>query len=270
MVPDRGPRGVYDSPMDDDLLNEASKPDYSSLDLPPAPDDRPYVLVNMVMSADGKVVIEGTEQGLGSPVDQRLMRELRTNADVVVNGANTLRKSGTSPRLGDDALSALREARGKSRHPIGAVLSGSGELPLDALFFTGDDFEAVVYVTEETPQERREAIAATGREAVVLSGDVVPAMLRHMRRQLGAEVVLVEGGPSINGELFSRGLVDEYFLTLGPVVVGGNGTLSAVRGADPPTFDSVSRLEIISAVRNPESSELYVRYRRTGFGAVGR
>lgn len=265
MVPDRDARGVYDPPM-----QEPGKPDYTTLDLPPAPDDRPYVLVNMVMSADGKVVIEGTEQGLGSPVDQRLMRELRTNADVVVNGANTLRKSGTSPRVRDDDLLALRKARGKSTHPIGAVLSGSGDLPLDGVFFTGDDFEAVVYVTEETPQDRREAIAATGRQAVVLSGDVVPAMLRHMRQQLGAEVALVEGGPSMNGELFSRGLVDEYFLTLGPIVVGGDGTLSAVRGAEPPTLDSVSRMEIISAVRNPESSELYVRYRRRGFGAVGR
>jgi riboflavin biosynthesis pyrimidine reductase len=265
MVTDREARGVYDPPMD-----ESGKPDYTSLDLPPAPDDRPYVLTNMVMSADGKVVIEGTERGLGSIVDQRLMRELRNNADVVVNGASTLRTSGASPRVRDDDLVALREARGKSRHPIGAVLSGSGDLPLDGVFFTGDDFDAVVYLTEQTPAERREAILATGRDAIVLGGDVVPAMLLHMRRELGAEVVLVEGGPSMNGELFRRGLVDEYFLTLGPVVVGGNGTLSAVAGPDAPTLDTVSRMEIVSAVGNPESSELYLRYRRLGFGALGR
>ncbi|MCZ2108808.1 MAG: hypothetical protein LC118_04470 [Dehalococcoidia bacterium] len=69
------------------MFNDVSvKPDYTSLDLPEPPPERPYVLLNMVMSADGKVVIEGTEQGIGSRTDQRLMRELRVNADVVLNG----------------------------------------------------------------------------------------------------------------------------------------------------------------------------------------
>ena len=74
--------------------------------------------MNMVMSADGKVVIEGTEAGIGSKTDQRLMRELRVNADAVLNGANTLRASGTSSRLGDEGLEELRIANGKPRFPI--------------------------------------------------------------------------------------------------------------------------------------------------------
>ena len=112
-----------------------AKPDYTSLELPPPPDDRPYVLINMVMSADGKVVVEGTEQGIGSKVDQRLMRELRVNADVVLNGANTLRASGSSSRLGDPVLEHLRiRAGGPHREPSGegggnAGLAGSPPHP---------------------------------------------------------------------------------------------------------------------------------------------
>ena len=247
----------------------SGKPDYASLELPPAPPDRPYVLVNMVTSVDGKATIDGTEQGLGSTTDQRLMRELRASADVVMSGASTLRATGTSSRVRDDDLIALREARGQSPHPIAATLSASGDLPLDRLFFTADDFEAVVYVTEATSEARREAIEATGRRAVVLSGDTVTEMLRHMRRELGAQVVLIEGGPTTNGDLFQRGLVDEFFLTLGALVVGGDVTLTAVRGAHAPTQDGVTRLELVSAFNNPETSELYLRYRTRGLGAVG-
>ena len=65
------------------------KPDYTALDLPAAPADRPYIITNMVMSLDGKAVVEETEQGIGSKVDQRLMRELRVNADIVLTGAGT-------------------------------------------------------------------------------------------------------------------------------------------------------------------------------------
>ena len=149
------------------------------------------------------------------------------------------------------------------------MLSASGDLPLERVFFTADDFDAVVYVIESTPDEQREAISATGRQVVVLGSDPVPEMLRHMRHELAAEVLLVEGGPAMNGELFRLGLVDEFFLTLGPVVVSGDVTLSAVAGAFTPTIDTVSRLELVSAVPNPETSELYLRYRVVGSGAIG-
>ena len=98
------------------------QPDYTSLRFEaPAWAGRPYVITNMVMSADGKVVLGETEHGLGSATDQRLMRELRLHADIVLNGAGTLRKSGTSSRLGSDRLTALRRERGKPAAPIAAV-----------------------------------------------------------------------------------------------------------------------------------------------------
>jgi riboflavin biosynthesis pyrimidine reductase len=91
------------------------KPDYTALEFPPPPADRPYVVTNMVMSLDGSVVVEGTERGLGSAVDQALMRELRVPVDVVMNGAGTLRASGTSSRAWCGALAGTR--------PLAAVVS---------------------------------------------------------------------------------------------------------------------------------------------------
>ncbi|HEX6032469.1 MAG TPA: dihydrofolate reductase family protein [Tepidiformaceae bacterium] len=238
------------------------RPDYTSLDLPPPPDHRPYVLMNMVMSADGKVVIEGTEQGIGSKTDQRLMRQIRVNADVVVNGASTLRASGASPRLGDSGLEELRLGRGLARYPVGAVISRSGELPLDRIFFTATDFEAVVYLSEVAPLERRKQIAATGRRVFDMpAGMEVEAMLRHMRQELGARVLLVEGGPTLNSELFHLDAVDEYFVTIGPVIVSGDDMLTAVEGPRPFTRETAKRLELLSAVPNEETSEVYLRYR---------
>ena len=237
------------------------KPDYTALDLPAPPSDRPYVIANTVMSADGKSVIEGTEQGIGSAVDQRLMRELRVNADVVLNGAGTLRASGTSSRLGDEALEAIRVDRGKPPVPIAAVLSRWGDLPLERPFFTARDFPAVIYLSEAAADERRAAIAATGRPVVTLSeGHEFGEMLRHMRHELDAEVLLVEGGPTVYAGLYAMDAIDEAFVTLGPVVVGGADTLTAVAGA-PFTRDEAKRLELLSSHANPETDEVYLRYR---------
>ena len=163
-----------------------TKPDYTALDLQPAPPGRPYVLTNMVMSLDGKAAVEGTEQGLGSKVDQRLMRELRLNADIVLSGAGTLRATGTSSRLGDPILEQVRISRGKPRFPIAAVISESGDLPLDKVFFTARDFDAVVYLSKGAPAQRRAALAATGRPVYPLPLlNPVAAMLKHMRHDLG-------------------------------------------------------------------------------------
>ena len=241
---------------------DSSKPDYSALDLLSPPADRPYVLINMVMSADGKVVIEGTERGLGSSTDQRLMRELRVNADVVLNGASTLRASGTSSRLGAEDLETIRLRRGKTRQPIAAVLSRSGDLPLASAFFTRQDFDAIVYLSDSAGPDRRKALSATGRAVhLVPAGEETPAALRHMRRDLGAEVLLVEGGPNLNGNLFARDLVDEFFLTLAPLVVNGRRGLTAVEGSQEPTIEAVARLDLVAAVPNPNTGELYLRYR---------
>ncbi len=238
------------------------KPDYTSFDFPAGPPGRPYVVVNMVMSVDGKTVIEETEAGIGSAVDQRLMRELRVNADIVLTGAGTLRASGASSRLGDPGLEGIRLGAGKPPAPLAAVVSRSGDLPLERIFFTARDFAAVVYLSASCPEERAAAVAATGRPVVRLpAGDELSAMLRHMRDELGAAVVLVEGGSETNAGLFALGAVDELFLTLGPVVVGGRATLSGVGGDRGFTRETAPRLDLLHAIPNEETGEVYLRYR---------
>jgi 5-amino-6-(5-phosphoribosylamino)uracil reductase/2,5-diamino-6-(ribosylamino)-4(3H)-pyrimidinone 5'-phosphate reductase len=241
------------------------KPDYTSLVLPPPPDDRPYIIMNMVMSADGKAVVEGTEQGIGSKTDQRLMRELRVNADAVLNGAGTLRASGTSSRLGDTQLEELRLSRGKPRFPIAAVWSRSGELPLDKVFFTARDFPAIVYLSPAASPERYAAVVATGRPVHQIPGiggaGDLPGMLRHMRQEMDIHVLLCEGGPTTNAQFFELGVVDEYFLTLGPVIVAGKDTLTAVEGPHAFAREALRHLELVSAVPNPDTSEIYLHYR---------
>ena len=239
------------------------QPDYTALEFPDPPDDRPHVIADMIASADGKTVIEGNEAGLGSRTDRRLLHELRLHADVVLSGAGTLRATGASPRLHEDDLEALRLERGKTRTPVGAIITASGNVPLDNRFFTSDEFEAYVYLGDSATPARREAIEATGRTVVeVPAGDAVAAMLRHMRVELGARVVMLEGGPTLNGECFRAGVVDELFLTLGGVVVGGQGLPTAV---EMPGFEvtreTVTRLELLSAVPNPDTDEVYLRYR---------
>ena len=250
-----------------------SEIDYTRLSFPDPPQDRPFVAINMVMSADGRTVVDGTERGLGSTLDQRLMRELRVHFDVIVNGGGTFRASGTSARLGRDDLEQWRLAREMSRTPIAAVITRSGDLPAERRFFTDTSFEAVVYLSDAAPDSVRRQLEQLGRPVVtVRSGDEAASALAHMRDELGAMRVLVEGGATLNGSLMRAGLVDEYFLTLAPRIVGGRDGHGSFVWAGRSVLANVVQPELRSLRRSAETGELFLRYRfpegrrRRGFG----
>jgi len=235
--------------------------DYTRLSFPDPPADRPFVAINMVMSADGRTVVDGTERGLGSELDQRLMRELRVHFDVVMNGGATFRASGTSARLSSPKLEQWRVERGMSPSPIAAVLTRSGDLPAGRRFFTDDGFEAVIYLSSAAPDGARRELESRGRPVVVVpEGDEAAAALNHMQRVLGTSRVLVEGGATLNGELIQRGLVDEYFLTLAPRITGGDTAHPAVQWPGEPSASGMQQLTLVHA-RPAPTGELFLRYR---------
>ena len=234
---------------------------YTALSFPDPPSDRPFVAINMVMSADGRTVVDGTERGLGSKLDQRLMRELRVHFDVVMNGGATFRASGTSARLNDPGLEQWRLDRGMSASPISAVLTRSGDLPPERRFFTDDGFEAVIYLSSAAPDAFRRDLESRGRPVIVVPEQrEAIAALDHMKRELGASRVLVEGGATLNGELISQELVNEYFLTLAPRIVGGDSAHPAVQWPGEPTAAGIRQLTLVHA-RPAETGELFLRYR---------
>jgi 2,5-diamino-6-(ribosylamino)-4(3H)-pyrimidinone 5'-phosphate reductase len=234
---------------------------YAEIVFPPPPPDRPYVYINMVSSVDGKATVDGSERGLGSADDKRMMQELRSHADAVMNGAATLRISGSSPVVRDAGLLALRRERGLAPQPLGVIVSRRGELPLDAPFFTSRDFEGLVVVTEAASRAQVEAIRATGRRVAVAPDgpDNGAEIVRLLWREFGVRRLLCEGGPTLNQTLFRANVVDEFFLTFAPWIVGGAETITTVEGV---AFhrDELRRLRLLQLLHDRASDEVFLRY----------
>jgi hypothetical protein len=77
----------------------------------------------------------------------------------------------------------------------------------------------------------------------------VQVALAHMRLEMGADVLLCEGGPDLNGQLFAIDAVDEFFLTLGPVVVSGRDSKTPVEGDLPFARDTLPRFSLEQQLR---------------------
>jgi 2,5-diamino-6-(ribosylamino)-4(3H)-pyrimidinone 5'-phosphate reductase len=237
---------------------------YLGLEFPEPPPGRPFVFIDMVASVDGKTTVDGSERGLGSEADKRVFYELRANADAVLNGANTLRVSGSSSLVHDTDLVQWRRAHMSRPQALGAVITASANLPLDAGFFTSREFEAAIFVSRSAPAERVERIRATGRAVHLISeGDQgVADAVRILHDEYGIRRLLCEGGATINAALIHQNLADELFLTITPKIAAGRDNLSVVEGA-PYHRDTMPALTLISWYHHPPTSEVFTRWRFT-------
>lgn len=208
--------------MDDDL--------YLQLHAPPPP-GRPHVAVNMVMAVDGTIALDGSSRQLGGPADKLAFRRLRERADVILAGAGTVRAEGYGPPRVSERGRRRREQRGQASRPRLAVITRSGDLDPRARMFSAATRPPLVITGEAVDTGHLDAVA----EIVRAGPDSVdlPAALRALRER-GVEWLLVEGGPSLNGELAAAGLIDELFVTIHPVLAGGRtGLLEGGLAAAP-------------------------------------
>ena len=96
-----------------------------------APAERPYLVLNMVSSLDGKATIEWRTKGLSTELDRQLFHHLRTQVDAVMVGAGTARQERYGRMAKSEELRDKREREGLSRDPLAVVVSGRLDLPAD-------------------------------------------------------------------------------------------------------------------------------------------
>jgi len=190
----------------------------------PAHDDRPWVLLNLVLSADGHASFEGRVTRLTSPSDQALFQHLRAQSDAILVGAATVRAENYGPVRVSAAAAAQRAVDRRAERPTLVIVSRSLDIEIDHIAAGG---QAVVVLTCATSNATRRAHIAQFAEVIVVGDDRVDlaAALAGLHRR-GIKVLLCEGGAVLNGELAQAGLIDEVCVTIAPVLGGDPSTQS--------------------------------------------
>ena len=196
--------------------------------------ERPYVVANMVASADGRTTVEGRSAPLSSPADRILFHALRGQVDAVLAGTGTLRTERYRRLIRRPERREERRARGLQPDPVAVVLSRSGDLPGDIEMLTD-------------PEQPR---------AIFTGADADPAeAFRRLRAEHGVRSLLCEGGAVLLGSLLRAGLVDELFLCIAPVLAGGEGQVTVAGDALHPP----AALELVHVFEHEDV--LFLRYR---------
>ncbi len=229
-----------------------------SLDLgTPRSEQRPYVLVNFIASADGRAAFQGRSGSLGDEGDRAMFHGLRERVDAVLVGTRTATIEGYGRILGRPERRERRVAAGRSPEPLACLISRSGSLPVDGPLFAEPEARILVFCSEE-PQlgEARAQVEVIKLDPGQLT---LTTALRRMRSDYGVELLLCEGGPMMFGSLLDEDLVDELFLTVAPKLTGGGTSPTVTSGSE---LTEPRELELSWVLEHSDS--LYLRYRVRG------
>lgn len=224
---------------------------------------RPFVLVNMAMSADGKIASANRRVAtFSSPRDHDHLYELRATADAVMSGARTVDLNNYTLGPGAEHYRQLRRRRGLAEHNLRVIVSGSGSVNPRAEIFR-HRFSPILVLTSEQAAAPALKKLRTVADAVHVSGKAeldFPAALRWLRAEWNVTRLLCEGGGELNDALFRAGLVDELHLTICPRLLGGRCAPTIADGLGFPQLANAAQLRLHSAKR--AGAELFCVFRR--------
>ncbi|PAX53370.1 RibD family protein [Brunnivagina elsteri] len=228
---------------------------------------RSYVTVILAMSADGKIAdFKSSPAKFGSKLDKAHLENQIAISDAALFGAATLRAYGTTLTVSNPDLLQQREKADKPSQPLHIVITESAKLNPEIRFFQQPvrRWLLTTHVGADFWYDRQEfeKVLVFERNSGKINGktnqriDLIAAL--ESFKQEGIENLAVLGGGTLVASMFELDLIDELWLTVCPLVLGGLTAPTPVEG-NGSLENLAPRLELME-VRTAEN-EVFLHYR---------
>jgi 2,5-diamino-6-(ribosylamino)-4(3H)-pyrimidinone 5'-phosphate reductase len=195
--------------------------------------NRPFVFVNVAMTADGKIdTFQRRGAAISSPRDKERVDRLRAGADAVMVGGKTLLDEEPKLTVKSEVLRAERVARGLSPNPVKVGVVTQAKIKEDSQFLNAGPANIVIFTTRRTSKRHLSRLTSRGVDVYVDEEEKVN-LERALAtlKELGIERLMVEGGGTLNFELMRLGLVDELTAYVAPMIFGGESAPTMAAGS---------------------------------------
>jgi riboflavin biosynthesis pyrimidine reductase len=216
------------------------------------------LMVNMVSTVDGRATLQGRSGGLSATADRQLFHGLRSAVDAVLVGAGTVRTERYGRIIPDAEQRAQRLARGLSAEPLACIVSGRVALEPDLPLLREPDARIAILTASEAslPSAPAHVDYVRAREDGKLD---LAVAIAELCERFDVSSILCEGGPHLAFQLLAAGLVDELFLSLSPLLAGGEPAggeaLRILAGSELEPPVALKLLTVLHA-----DSSLFLRY----------
>lgn len=189
---------------------------------------RPFVFINSAMSADGKIsTIDRRQVKISGREDLARVDQLRSESDAVMVGVGTVLADDPSLGVKSDLLRQYRRDKGLSESPLRIVADSRARTPPAARVLGPG---CILAVARSAPAERLRLLSRHS-EIICCGEDRVDLKeLFSLLYERGIERIMVEGGATINWSLVRQGLVDEIYVFVGPMLIGGESAPTLLDG----------------------------------------
>jgi 2,5-diamino-6-(ribosylamino)-4(3H)-pyrimidinone 5'-phosphate reductase len=198
--------------------------------------NRPFVFINVAMTADGKIdTFERKGASISSTKDKERMDKLRAESDAILVGGRTLLDEDPKLTIKSEALRAERRARGLSENPMKVGIATKADIKPDSDFLKIGPARIVIFTTHQTSIKQINSLRAQNVEVFVHETQRIdlPSALETLKG-LGVNRLMVEGGGTLNFELLKLDLVDEITAYIAPMIFGGANAPTMAEGLGVP------------------------------------
>lgn len=211
------------------------------------------VFSNSAASIDGRIgTVAYDHVAVGSEHDRKIMSRLRAQADAVLVGGRTFRNW---PRAMVEEQAHLEEPIHRDEPLYNVVLTRSGLLDAGGEHFPDARVRLLVLGGSSIDAEAHRQVF--GAEVLQHAEPGLPWALALLRER-GCRSILIEAGGALIFEALAHDLLDEVFLTLCPLAIGGRGAPTVVDGRGF-SAEEIRRLSLLAHER--VGDELYLHYR---------
>jgi len=177
---------------------------------------KPYVVINCAMSADGKIASPtGKQLRISCEEDIERMYNLRNECDAVLVGIKTV--------LNDNPKLTVKEKYVKNpKQPIRIVLDTYCKTPIDSLVVNNVS-KTFIITAEKCSKNFNENV-----EIIRCNKDKYDFINLEEFLEIcfkrGIKKLMVEGGGKVIWNFLNSGFVDDFFVYIGPMIIGGKNT----------------------------------------------
>lgn len=190
--------------------------------------NRPFVFINSAMSADGKISSRDRRQiRISGKEDLLRVDELRASSDAIMVGVGTVLADDPVLKVKSRHLLEKRIEMARPYEPLRIVTDSYARTPANARVLGPG---CLIAVSHSAPEERVEGLR-DGCEIIKCGIEMVdlPELLTELYDR-GVRRLMVEGGARLNWSLIELGLVDEIYVYIGGMIIGGWSAPSLVDG----------------------------------------
>ncbi|MCB4755727.1 MAG: bifunctional diaminohydroxyphosphoribosylaminopyrimidine deaminase/5-amino-6-(5-phosphoribosylamino)uracil reductase RibD [Elusimicrobia bacterium] len=192
---------------------------------------RPYVILKMAMTIDGKIATrKGQSKWISSPASRRLVHKLRTESDAVIIGANTAIRD--NPSL---------TSHHAGRDPLRFVLDPHLRTPPTLRLYNDARARTFIITSVNTPTSAAAPYLKRGVQVIrtkLKNGEFDLSEVLKIIAKLDVSQLFIEGGGGTAWSFIHKRLVDEVLFFISPLIFGGKDAKTPVEG---PGVDQIKK-----------------------------